>query len=341
MLVAIALIVNGFFAWRAEWQLRSRLAAIRAAGDPASIAELAPPPIPDDENAAAIIERIQPRLNEFGKDYGRFYNSPIGKKYDEAGDRGELATTDQIDAIRAVLGKYSDVELAIAKAAQCDKYASRMDFSLNHTAFIEQMLGKVNHARTATRFLGWRNEVLLADGQYKEAIKNGIQVLRLARLHENEPTLVAYLVAIAMRAIANNQLYDSLAAGQVSPELHVALDEELARHDDPQQLAKVLKTERAVGAVWIDAQLSVLNAVPAHMIGWQLKSYQVGGLDAMEECVQLAARPWHEVRAEVRAGRCTDATDRARRAGRFVGAGVASRVSGECAESGGIAGVAN
>jgi hypothetical protein len=93
-------------------------------------------------------------------------------------------------------------------------------------------------------------------------------------------------------------LYDDLAAGQVSPELHAAIDEELARHDDPQQFAKVLKIERAVGAVWIDAQLSGLNAVPAHMIvtDWQLKSYQIGVLDAMDECVHLAARPWHEVR---------------------------------------------
>lgn len=295
MLVAVALIANGFMAWQTERRLQAKIAAIRAAGDPASIADLAPPPIPDEENVAAILERIRPRLTEFSKEHGRFYDSPIGKTYDEAGAEDKPAK-EAIDTMRTILSTYADVEQGIAEAVAWEKYASRMDFTLDHAAFIGQMLDKVQNARTATRFLGWRNEVLLADGQHEEAIKNGIQALRLARLHENEPTLLAYLVSIAMRGIASEQLYDDLAAGQVSSELHAALDEELARHDNPQQFANVLKTERAVGAVWIDAQLSGLYAVPAHMIGWQLKSYQIGVLDAMDECVQLAARPWHEVR---------------------------------------------
>lgn len=297
-LVAAALFVNCFFAWRAEWRLRSRLATIRAAGDPASIADLAPTSIPDDENAAAIFERIGPRLDVFGKAYGHYYDTPIGKKYEQAKDQGEPATKEQVDAIRGVLDNYADVEQAIAEAAKCDNYASRMDFSLNHTAFIKQTLDKVQNARTAARFLGWRIEVLLADGQYEAAINNGIQALKLARLHENEPTLVAYLVSVAMRAIASEQLYDALTAGRVSPGLHTALDQELARHDDPQRLAEVLKTERAVSADWINEQLSGTYAPLLHVVGWKLKSYQVGVLDAMEESTQLTAQPWYQVRQE-------------------------------------------
>jgi hypothetical protein len=198
-LVAIALIVNGVFAWRAERRLRSRLAAIRAAGDPASIADLAPQPIPDEENAAAIVERIWPRLVEFGKDYGQIYNSPFGKKYDEARERGEPATREQIDGIRVILSKYPDVEQGIAEAADCDQYASRMDFSLGHTEFIEQMLDRVQIARTATRFLGWRNEVLLAEGKQEAAMDADPGVG--AGIYENEPTWWG-LVAIAM-GIAN------------------------------------------------------------------------------------------------------------------------------------------
>src|SRR5688572_9727258 len=82
-LVAAALLANFFFAMRAEWRLRSRLVAIRATGDPASIAELAPPAIPDDENAAAILARIGPRVHAFSNAYGQFLNSPIGKKYEQ------------------------------------------------------------------------------------------------------------------------------------------------------------------------------------------------------------------------------------------------------------------
>ncbi len=299
VLLALAFIVNGFFAWRAEWQLRSRLAAIRAAGDPASIAEMAPAPIPDEQNAAAILDQIRPRMAEFGKVYGRFFNTAIGKQYDAANDRSEPASKEQIEAIRAILSEYPDVEQAIAKAAACETYASRMDFSLSHTEFIEKILPTVQDARTATRLLSWRSEVLRADGQHEAAIKNGIQVLRLARLHESEPTLVAYLVSIAMRGIASEQLYDDLAAGGVSPELHAAVDDELARHEEPHKLARVLKTERALGADWIKSHLSEFSTPLIDVLGWPMKSYQVGVLDRMEEILQWAVRPWHEVRVEL------------------------------------------
>jgi hypothetical protein len=298
ILVALAFIVNGFFAWRAEWRLRSRLAAIRAAGDPASLAELAPVPIPDDQNAAAILERIRPRMEEFSKAYGRFYNSPIGKQYEATLERGEPATKEQIDAIRAILTEHADVEQAIASAAACEKYASRMDFTLGHTDFIEKIFPSVQNARTATRFLCWNTYVVRADGMQEVAIKNGIQSLRLARLHESEPTLVAYLVSVAMRGIASEQLYDDLASGPVSPELHTAIDEELARHEDPNLLANVLKSERAFGADWIKTQLAEYGSLVANILGWPMKSCQVGVLDAMEEYVQLTERPWHEVRRE-------------------------------------------
>lgn len=295
-LVAIALIVNGVFAVRAEWQLRSRLATIRAEGAPASIAELAPAPIPDDQNAAAILERIKPRLDAFSKDYGRFDNTPAGKKYETAHDRDEPPPKESIDAIREILGKYADVEQGIHQAAACEKYASRWDFSVDHTAFIGQILDKGQEARTAARFLAWRSEVLLFDGQNEDAVKNGIQGLRLARLHTNEPTLVAYLITVAMRSIACDQLYDSLQAGRISPKLHAALDEELDRHDDPNQLVHVLKTERGVSADWVNAQFDGPSAALAHIFGWVMKSMAVGVLDGEAEILEFAALPWYEAK---------------------------------------------
>jgi hypothetical protein len=295
-LVAIALIVNGVFAVRAEWQLRSRLAAIRAEGAPASIAELAPASVPDDQNAAAILEKIKPRLDAFSNEYGKFDNTPAGKKYEAATDRDEPPPKESIDAIREILGRYADVEQGINQAAACDKYASRWDFSVDHTAFIRQILEKGQESRTAARLLAWRSEVLLSNGQNEAAVKNGIQGLRLARLHTNEPTLVAYLITVAMRSIACDQLYDSLQAGPISPELHAALDEELDRHDDPNQLVEVLKTERGLSADWINAQFDGPSAALAHVFGWVMKSMEVGVLDGEAEILQFAALPWYEAK---------------------------------------------
>jgi hypothetical protein len=123
-----------------------------------------------------------------------------------------------------------------------------------------------------------------------------MQALRLSRLHEKEPTLMAFLVAIAMRARANEQIYDALAAGPVSAELHAALDAELARQDDPTRFARVLKDERAICGDWIYAQGVGVPRILMHMFGWPMKGFQVGVLDATAEYIKLAELPWHEVR---------------------------------------------
>src|SRR5689334_12656413 len=54
-LLALVLILNGVASWWVEHRFWNRVAEIRAAGEPASIADLAPKPVPESENAAAVI----------------------------------------------------------------------------------------------------------------------------------------------------------------------------------------------------------------------------------------------------------------------------------------------
>ena len=46
----VTIIANGLMVWRTEARLQAILTEIRAAGDPATIADLAPKPVPDDRN---------------------------------------------------------------------------------------------------------------------------------------------------------------------------------------------------------------------------------------------------------------------------------------------------
>jgi hypothetical protein len=300
-LVLLAVFVLAIIAWQVDRQWQQRLAAIRAAGDSASIADLAPEPIPDDENAAAYLQRIEPQLEAFGKDQWAFGETPIGKAYDETLASGEPPTADEIAAIRQILDRYPAIDQALAEAAACDEYTSLLDFSLDYTQFLDALLKQASAIRSPARFLRWRMQVLVADGNQQEAVKRGIQLLRLARLHDAEPTEVNYLVGIALRGMAAEWLYDALAAGPVSPELHAALDQELAQHDDPQRFARVLKTERAFSISSLASFPPSANGIQRTafaLFGWPMKRYWIGMLDFYDVQIALASRPWHEVRQQ-------------------------------------------
>src|SRR4029079_6802407 len=62
---------------------------------------------------------------------------------------------------------------------------------------------------------------------------------------------------------------------------------------------EAFKKERAVGAVWSEAQFSVPNAMTSKPFGCWLKSNQVGVLDELNEVLQLTDRPWYEVRDSI------------------------------------------
>jgi hypothetical protein len=279
----------------AETPMESRLAAIRAAGDPASIADLAPAPIPDDKNAAVVLERIGPRLSEFSKEHARFFDTPIGQSYEDGQDRGELPTPQQIFEIRLILIKYTDVEEALAQAADCDGYASQRDYTLPFTAFVEAAVGTQRTPRNAARYLNWRMEVLIADGFHEDALVQGLTTLRLARLYESQPTIVPFIVGIAMRGLSTPHIYDALASGPVSAELHAALDKELALADIPERLVRAIKTERAVSADWANEHLLWKPLLPAACRAI-LISEQWGLLDEIDAHLRLAEMPWHDVR---------------------------------------------
>ncbi len=291
IVVALALIANGLVAWWVEHQLQTKIAAIRAAGDPASIADLAPVPVPADQNAAAILQQLGPRLDEFAKEHGRFFNTPIGKTYNENQDHGLPPTSDQIEAIRTIVDKYPDLAVGLTAAAACEEYASLSDFSLNSTDYLQRILDEHLPIRTAARFSGWRMEVMLADAESQRAAELGLESLRIARLHDDEPLLINFLIGVAIRSIAAQGLYDTMAAGPISPQLHAAIDHELAQHDDPQRIIRVLKDERAFGIDTFDPMLADAPRSIRHLIGWPVKRYYVGVLEAYDSLLERRIVP--------------------------------------------------
>jgi hypothetical protein len=314
-LVALLLLANGFMAWRVRAQFNWKVAAIRAAGDPASLDDLTPNPIPETENAAEVLAAIGPRLKQFSKEHGKFFDTPVGKAFEARTDRGLPATPEQIAAIKKIVDNYPDIDAKLAAAATCDQYASVADFSAGPQKFLQINLnGGVNDVRTASRFIGWRMQTLIAEGKQEEAAKLGIECLKLARLWDNEPLVVNALVGIAIRNIIIHSIYDALAAGPISAATRAALDQELAISDDPQRLVHVLKTERAYSVSMIEEfntpppNSGVASLILVRMFGWVMQRHYVGVLDFYDEQLALASKPWIDVHNQIgQAGSTADA----------------------------------
>lgn len=301
-LVALALIANGIMIWRTDARLQARIDAIRAAGDPATIADLAPEPIPPNENAAYHLEQMAPRLDEFAKEHGRFLDkTPLGKAYDAALDRGEYGSKEQLDAIRQILDRYPDIDAGLVATAACDQYASLLDFNVNHQQLLQEIMeGRAQRIRTLARFVNWRMEVLGQGGRSDEAVQLGIQLLKVARLYNGEPLLINYLVGVAVRGIANRAIYEAVSAGNVSPETLTALDRELTLLDDPEELARVLTTEQAFGISYA-SESGMFQGEPVHpilvkLVGWPMKSVFVDSIGVFDDFFPLTGNQWFEMR---------------------------------------------
>ena len=71
--IAILLMVNAYFVWRNGTQLERRLAALRQAGDPVQLADLAREPIPPEKNADVFLRRAADDLDAIQKELLAIY----------------------------------------------------------------------------------------------------------------------------------------------------------------------------------------------------------------------------------------------------------------------------
>jgi hypothetical protein len=297
LLFVISLAVLAAFAWWNAGRLDRRIAAIRAAGDPASIADLKPAPIPDDKNAAAVLASLDDQLDAFAKDQGKFFKDPVGVEYEKTLADGKPPTADQLDAIRAILDKHAALAAGLTKAAACEAYASIGDYSLNSQKFLEAQLTRMTQLRTAARYLRWHMDVLTAEGQADQAVARGVEIMKLARLAESEPLLTFYLVTIAVRGGAAESLYDALSAGSISPQRRSELNAELAHIAKPGRLGRAVRTERAYSIDAFDDMANQSGPLGAPLGRLLLSRHRDGVLDYYDEILKIIDGPWYLSRA--------------------------------------------
>ena len=274
--VAILLCISG-------WQVEKRIAAIRDGGDPLELIDLAPSPLPEDQNAAVFFEQARSDL--------RAINQGLARLYDSTTLKDGRPTNAEIEAVQTVLQSYPDVLPLLERAANAPNYASLADYTVDPMLFFgDVLLPTFSDMRSAARFLTARSLVLLHGNEPDRALHELLLLFRLCRHFDCEPTLAALLTSLGCRALAVHSTNMVLQRASLTAESYRALETELAFHDLISPLVRAIEADRVFT---LATYHSVSSKWPAR-VSWDYDMCQY--LDSTEVILTLVSQPYSVVK---------------------------------------------
>jgi len=274
-LAAILLIFSACYGWIIGKQLEKKLAALKAAGEPICLADLARKPIPPEQNAVTYLLRAKDDMNAV-------VNAVFDLKslwVNESGYEPE-----DMKKTKATLEAYPRIYPILRQAAASPEFNLPLDYAQG-PRFIDSLLNDdFVPLRNTARYLYVKTTSLIYQGNRDEAVEVVILMLHLSRLAEREPLLNNYLVTRAVETIALGCANDVLQSGPISEQSRADLDKELSLHGSMEIVRHALKTERAFS-------IDQISKFP-----WSLSSYhwQLGVLNAYEECLNYSLKPYSD-----------------------------------------------
>jgi hypothetical protein len=244
LVLAIVFACDALASWRAGADLEARLQAIREAGDPLSLADLAREPLPPEQNAAALLRRADRDLDAIRRELASFADEKGGYLRD-----GEL-TDKGAELVEAALAAYPEVVPLLIQAAEAPDYDPQHDFSKAQSdECLNQLLPRLQANRSVARVLKYQANMLRRKGDYDGAMRATLAALRLGRQFAHEPLIVSYLVSLAVRGLAMDEAARILSTGEIATDLRKQLELELERQIsmDAAFYRDMLKAERAFG----------------------------------------------------------------------------------------------
>ncbi|MEA3403050.1 MAG: hypothetical protein U9R79_17545 [Armatimonadota bacterium] len=197
--------------WRTERELAAELERIEQSGDPMTLAEMAPQPVPDDQNAAVLYQQV----------------FRVDLRPDAEDRESVLAATGWSELVEVdyLTGAVSDdmvrpalEDPTVARALETLRRASQRPhcvFEIDWTRGSQIVFPHYMHE--ATRWLAARARLCTHDGEIDEALGWYRVILRMSEHAAAEPLLSSALFACSSQTIALGHARETLARGTPSP----------------------------------------------------------------------------------------------------------------------------
>ncbi len=232
-------------------ELRAKLAELKAKGEPITIAEIRPAPVPDNENAAVLLNKAFLLMTSEG-----------GKPYIPNEDKGK--TNRIVYAIEDVksfsdISKWTekqrreipklvnspDMQYIYALLEQAFK-RPECNFNLKYENGAGVLLPHLSKMRTCARLLSAKALIESDAGKADKAFETILAGLRISNHLKNEPTLISQLVRIACDSIMINCMESLSNKYSISQERMGNAISELERHLGHEPFKKCMDAERVV-----------------------------------------------------------------------------------------------
>ncbi|MEM6655827.1 MAG: hypothetical protein AAF596_08500 [Planctomycetota bacterium] len=262
--------------WR-KAKVERRLATLRAAGEPVSLADLARP-VPTRGNAALVLDGEA--LRTYASD-----NEGFGRYRLQLALPGRQPRVALMESVARSLAGFKPLLDAIDEAAACDAYVRNTNYvATTPKSLLNDVGDAVHRLKSVARLQSVRVRFDLARGDVAVAFEKGFDALRLAKLARRQPLIIGYLAGVASDGVAIDDFNRVLRSGQVDEAFRERLDEQLAKQYDMASLVDALRSERAHNLASFDSMGPDLG---------QWASSKLALLDYHEAAIPwIAAPPW-------------------------------------------------
>jgi hypothetical protein len=244
LLVVFGTPVGLWHCYDAKWgrELEARLAALQAQGIPLSIADAAPGPVPDDENAAVLYQTVF-RVSFLGA--AQPAASPIAELSDVVSGATEEGALELAPELRKALSSPEAAELldTLRQASERPHCVFPVRWEDGAGAVFPHMA----RFRAATRAVAARAALSAQDGHVDEALDWTMVGLRMSEHAAGEPTLIGQLVSYAMQTIVMGRARDIVSAARVPPAVARRCERQLRRMDVCPSFRAAVRGETAWG----------------------------------------------------------------------------------------------
>lgn len=226
-------------------KLRKAYAALEKEGRPMKQADIIPPQVPDEENAALLYEsaflllKAQPApdrnlLEHLGGLCDKFLNESI-----ETDELAELQKLIEQDSVTNALSIIEDG----TRRSSC-----RFDYDYN--AGFNMLLPNLSNMRDTIRIIGVKSCLLAEAGRPDAAWQLAQTQLRLADAMRDEPILISQLVRFASIRISCQTIQKISEVAPPNPDRYRSIESTLSDFEDRKPLILSLDGERLLGGEW-------------------------------------------------------------------------------------------